>query len=284
MVAMAVAIKPVYAQTSIDDYSSAVHRALSLVQFAEKGDTPSIDQAIQVLKAVPGPPQAEILADLQAPTPRLADADQRLQALSRALQQQVDTPDPAAAQHALNDVLAMPRYAGMTTGPSLLERIVGTVLNAIASFLRWLGVGNLHLNIPVWFWLAFAATLILAIILWPLRTAITRGGRQAKSVRPAGPLPSMDFFARADRLAAAGDYAGAIRALAGGVAVRLNGERAWDQSPYTVRELFSRSDNPERLRPLLRLFEETSYGQRPADQSSFASASQVAAPFRSKAA
>ncbi len=284
MAAIVLTVKSVHAQSSLDDYGTAVHRALSLVQFAEKGDRPSVDQAIQVLQALPGPRQSEILADLQAPTPRLGDADQRLQALSRALQQEVDTPDPAAAQRQLHDVLAMPRYAGMTTGPSLLERIVGAVLNAIARFLRWLGVGNLQLNIPVWFWFAFAVTLILLIILWPLRTAITRGGRQAQGVRAAARPPSMDFFARADRLAAAGDYAGAIRALAGAVAVRLNGERAWDQSPYTVRELFSRSDNPDALQSLLRLFEETSYGQRAADHTAFASASRVADSFRSKAA
>ena len=281
---MVVAIKPAYAQTSIDSYSTAVHRALSLVQFAEKGDTPSIDQAIQVLEAVPGPPQAEILADLRAPTPRLADADQRLQVLSRALQQQVDTPDAAAAQRELHNVLGMPRYAGMTTGPSLLERIVGAIINAVRTLLGWLGVGKLHLNIPTWFWLALAVILILLIILWPLRSAITRGGRQAKSVQPAVTPSSTDYFARADQLAAAGDYAGAIRALAGGVAVRLSGERAWDQSPYTVRELFSRSDDPEALRPLLRLFEETSYGQRPADQRAFARASEVADSYRRKAA
>lgn len=179
----------------------------------------------------------------------------------------------------------MPRYAGLTTGPSLIERIIGAILNAFGSLLRWLGVGNLHLNVPPWAWFALAATLILLTILWPLRTAITRGGRQASSPRPgAGTPASVDYFASADRLAASGDYAGAIRALAGGVAVRLSGERAWDHSPYTVRELFSKSENPEALRPLLRLFEETSYGQRPADESAFSSAAQIAESFRRKAA
>jgi hypothetical protein len=255
------------------------------VQFAEKGDTPSIDQAIQVLQRAPGPTQPEILADLRAPTPRLADADQRLQALSRALQQQVDTPDPAAAQRQLHDVLAMPRYAGLTTGPSLTERIIGAIINGISRLLGWLGVGSLHLNIPVWVWFALAVVLILGIILWPLRTAISPGGRQAKPAPMAAlRASSTDFFASADRLAAAGDYTGAIRALAGGVVARLSNERVWDQSPYTVRELFSRSDDPEALRPLLSLFEETSYGQRPADQMAFVRASQAAEPFRRNAA
>jgi len=254
------------------------------VQFAEKGDAPAVDQALQVLEIAPGPPQPEILRDLRSAEPNLVDADQRLQALYQALQQHVDTPDPGLAQRDLHDVLAMPRYAGLSSGPSLAERIIGGILNGIRRFLSWLGVGNLHLNVPLWIWFVLAGLVILSIILWPIRGAITLGGRQARpTTGPTPAPPSLNFFAEADRMATAGDYVGAVRALAGGVAVRLSGERAWDRSPDTVRELFSRADQPEALRPLLRSFEEASYGNRPLDQAGYARAAEAALRFRKAA-
>jgi hypothetical protein len=152
--------------------------------------------------------------------------------------------------------------------------------------LSWLGVGGLHLHIPIWVWLAIATIAILFVILWPIRSGLTLEGRSAR-VRASTSVPrrpSLDFFADADREAAAGDYAAAIRALAGGVAVRLSGERAWDQSPYTVRELFARADHPDTLRPLLRSFEDASYGDRTPDQESYRRAAEAARPFRWTAA
>ena len=267
-----------------DDYTSAIHRALTLVQFAERGDAPSLRQAVQVLEQAPGPSQPEILRDLRAVPPNLADAAGRLQALDGALQARVDTPDPYRAAEQLKSVLAMPRYAGLSTGPSLAQRIFTTILDAIRNFLQLLGVGNLHLKIPLWLWLALAALVILAIIVWPIRGTLSRGGREATVRRaPSVVRPSADFFGEADRLAAAGDYQAAVRALAGGVAVKLSGERAWDQGPFTVRELFARSKDPDTLRPLLRSFEEASYGRRPPDHEMYARAAQAAQPYRGMA-
>lgn len=271
--------------SSVDEYTNAIHRALTLVQFAEGGDAPSIQQALQVMETVPGPSQPEILHDLRAQPPNLHDADQRLQALFTALQQRVDTPDPDRAAQQLHQVLSMPRYAGLGAGQSLPERILNGVLNAIGRFLNFLGVGKLHLNVPLWVWLALAVIVIMVIVLWPIRGGLDWRGRQARQTRMAtAARPSVDFFAEADRLATSRDYAGAIRALAGGVAVRLSGERAWDQSPYTVRELFQRAEHPEVLRPLLRSFEETSYGQRVADAALYARAAEAAQPYRRIAA
>jgi hypothetical protein len=273
------------AASSVDDYTNAIHRALALVQFAEAGDIPSVRQARTVLEAAPGPSQPEILHDLHAEPPNLVDADQRLQALYTALQQRVDTPDPERAAQQLHGVLSMPRYAGLGAGQSLPERALTGVLNAIGRFLNFLGVGNLHLNIPLWIWLVLAVIVIIVIVLWPIRGGLDWRGREARQARLAiNQRPSVDFFAEADRLAASRDYVGAIRALAGGVAVRLSGERAWDQSPYTVRELFQRAEHPEVLRPLLRSFEETSYGQRVADASLYTRAAEAAQPYRGVAA
>ena len=85
-------------------------------------------------------------------------------------------------------------------------------------------------------------------------------------------------------MAAAGDFLGAIQALAGGVTIRISGERAWDRSPYTVRELFQRTDQPEQLRPLLRSFEEASYGHRAPDRPMYAQALEAAQRYRRTAA
>jgi len=268
-----------------DDYTNAVHRALTLVQFAERGDTPSIGQALQVLASAPGPSQPEILRDLGVEPPNLTDADQRLQALYAALQARVDTPDPERARQQLNDVLSMPRYVGLVSGPSIVERIVDTITSALGRFLRWLGVGNLHLGIPLWVWLALAALFILGIIIWPIRGTLGRGGREAvPRPAPSAVRPSVDFFAEADRMAAAGDFLGAIQALTGGVTVKISGERAWDRSPFTVRELFARTEHPEQLRPLLRSFEEASYGQRAPDRPMYAQAVEAAQRYRQSAA
>ena len=268
-----------------DDYTNAIHRALTLVQFAERGDTPSIGQALQVLATAPGPSQPEILHDLGLEPPNLTDADQRLQALYTALQARVDTPDPDRAHQQLNNVLSMPRYVGLASGPSIVERILDTVTTALGRFLRWLGVGNLHLGIPLWVWLALAALFILGIIVWPIRATIGRGGREAVPRHaPSAVLPSMDFFAEADRMAAAGDFMGAIQALTGGVTVKISGERAWDRSPFTVRELFQRTEHPELLRPLLRSFEAASYGHRAPDRPMYTQAVEAAQRYRQSAA
>jgi hypothetical protein len=264
-----------------DDYTNAVHRALTLVQFGERGDLPSVQQAIDVLVQGTGTSQPEVLRDLRKNPPDLADADQRLQALYTTLQARVDTPDPTQAQHQLQAILSQPRYSGINAGPSLPEQILSFILARIGDLLSWLGVGNLHLNIPLWLWLAIGAVAVIGIIAWPIRGGLSRGGREAR-LRSSAPMARrrIDFFGEADRLAAMRDYAAAIHALAGGVSVQLRGEHVWDHSPYTVRELFQQSDRAEALRPLLLSFEEVSYGHRTPDAATYARASEAAAAYR----
>jgi hypothetical protein len=282
---LALAVATPASASQADDYTNAIHRALTLVQFAERGDTPSIGQALQVLATAPGPSQPEILHDLGTVPPNLSDADQRLQALYAALQARADAPDPERARQQLNNVLSMPRYVGLASGPSIVGRIVDAVTTALGRFLRWLGMSNLHLGIPLWVWLGLAALFVLGIIVWPIRGALGRGGREAfPRATPSVVRPSVDFFAEADRLAAAGDFLGAIQALTGGVTIRISGERAWDRSPFTVRELFQRTEHPEVLRPLLRSFEEASYGHRAPDRSMYAQAVEAAQRYRGTAA
>ena len=273
------------AASSADDYTNAVHRALTLVQFAERGDVPSVQQAIDVLVQGTGSSQPEILRDLRTSPPNLGDADQRLQALYATLQARVDTPDPAHASQQLQGVLSQSRYSGLSAGPPLLQQIIGFIVSRIADFLSWLGVSKLHLNIPIWIWLAIGIAAVIAIIAWPIRGGLSRGGREARA--RTGALMAdrrVDFFGNADRLAASNDYAQAIKALAGGVSVHLRGEHAWEHSPFTVRELFQQSDRAEALRPLLLSFEEASYGHRTPDAATYERAAEAAAPYRRTAA
>jgi hypothetical protein len=273
------------AASPADDYANAVHRALTLVQFAERGDVPSVQQAIDVLTQDTGTSQPEILRDLRRNPPDLTDADQRLQALYATLQARVDTPDPGQAQRQLQTILSQARYAGLATGPSIPERILDFIVRRLGDLLKWLGVGGLGLNIPIWAWLAIGLAAVIAIIAWPIRGGLSRGGREAR-LRAAAPMARgrVDFFHEADRLAASHDYVAAIKALAGGVAVHLRGEHAWEHSPFTVRELFQQSERADALRPLLLSFEEASYGHRTPDADTYDRAAEAAAPYRGTAA
>ena len=267
-----------------DDYTNAIHRGLTLVQFAERGDAPSAQKAIDVLVNGTGDTQPEVLRDLRSSPPDLRDADQRLQALYDALQSGVDTPDPAQASRQLQSILSQPRYAGLSAGRSLFDQIMVFIYNLIGKLLSLLGGSGLA-KLPIWIWLIVALAILIAIIIWTVRGGFSRGGREARlRTTTLAARPRLDFFADADRLAAKNDYVGAIKALAGGVAIRLRGEHIWDRSPLTVRELFQQSDRADALQPLLHSFEAASYGHRTPDATSYARAAEAAEPFRRPAA
>jgi hypothetical protein len=261
-----------------DDYAAAMHRALSLVQFAERGDAPSRQQAITLLAGPPSAHQPEILADLRSEPPDLTDAAERLTALLQTLEPRTDTPNPGLAAEQLRQILNSPRYAALRTGPSLLEQVEQWVGEQIAAVLARLGIQSQ--NTPIAF-LVVAAILLLGILVWALLSSPKGAARRASAPgSTAGPPRTIDYFAEADRLAASGDFYAAVRLLAGGVAVAISGERAWDRSPLTVREIFARAGEPARLRLLLLPFEAAAYGHRPPDAASYARAADAALPFR----
>jgi hypothetical protein len=251
------------------------------VQFAERGDQPSLNQAISTLEQATGKSQPEILADLRRQPPDLVAAEQRLTAVLDALRSRADTADPQMAGAELHRILSMPRYARAAAGPPLWQQLLAWLLTEVGRWLGALGTGKLGIP-PIVFVVLVVAALALLLV-WLLRSAFNRGGKRA-SLRAAAlaPQPGSDFFERADRLAAAGDYLAAIRALAGGVAVALGGERAWQRSPLTVREIFQRSRGVEGLRPLLLPFEAAVYGHRPPSPEAYGRAAEAAAPFRGK--
>jgi hypothetical protein len=260
-------------------YLEAVERAYALIAHASPSDRGPADQAYRVLSEGTGDSQPEILEDLGARPPEYADARARLAALATALRDPMTTADPDLALQRLRDVLASSRYDALRRQPSPLDRLSQWVQDRLSDLLRLL-FGSRGGAQPALWWLSLiAVVIVIAVVLVVFRAA---RGRFARSLAVAaqGPRPAADYFAEADRLAARGDRVGAIRALCAGVAASLAGERTWEGSPLTVREIFQRSPDFGGLRPLLAPFEAAVYGGRAVDAKAFQEALRAAAPFR----
>ena len=258
-------------------YTDAVQRAYDAIQGAQPPDPGPANFALLLLENGTGDTQPEIIADLKARPPRYDDARQRLSALLAALNQPATTANPDVAQQRLHDVMSQSRYDALHRPPSLLDRLGQWIQDRIAQFFRLLGRSGAQ---PPAIWLYATGILVLLAVAVVLVRA--SGGRfsQAVAAPAGGPRAPADYFAEADRLAAKGDRVGAIRALCAAVAATLAGERSWEGSPLTVREIFHRAADYDSLRPLLLPFEAAVYGGRDVDEATYARAAQVAARYR----
>jgi hypothetical protein len=265
------------ASAAAPSYADSVDQALHTARQAAGDDRQAARLAADQLEAGTGQSQPEILGELRADPPNLADARVRLAALSKAARSPAFTPEPGRARAALRDILADPRYAGLQSGPSVGDRLTYLALLALVWLLERLGRGGLPL-----LWAlggAGAATLAAVVVLLAL-AARGRGRREARQTARSVEEIARDRFAEADRLAAQGDLTAAVRALAGAVAAALGDDRDWDRSPLTVREIFARAGEPARLRPLLLVFEAAVYGAISPDKEAYARATAAAEPFR----
>jgi hypothetical protein len=260
-------------------YRQAVEDAYGIIRAAAPGDAGAAQSAARVLEAGTGTTQLEILSDLSRQPPDYEDAKARLAALVTALDQPADTSDPQLAKQRLHEVLAMPRYDALHRPPSLLDRFGQWVQDRIAQLLRLL-FGGSGARVPAWFFYLVGAVVLAAVAIVVFSSARGRFTENLKASRPSGPRAPADYFADADRLAAKGDRVGAIRNLCAGVAAALSGERTWEGSPLTVREIFKGAPDPGLLQPLLIPFEAAVYGGRAVDAATYLRAKQVAAPFR----
>jgi hypothetical protein len=272
-------------QAAADDVSPAAYRqavqdALALSRNALPNDTTTAQQAIKALQAGTGFTQPEILADLERVPPDFEDAIGRLQALLDALDSPADTANPAQAQQRLHDVLAMSRYDDLRRPQSWLDRLRQWFSDRINDLWNLLRGEAGSAPLPNWFYYALGVIVVGVVALLIFNSTRGRFATGASEGRPTGPRAPADYFAEADRLAAAGDRVGAIRALCAGVAATLAGERTWEGSPLTVREIFQHAPDPMSLRPLLGPFEAAIYGGRGVDKATYERAVQVAAPFR----
>jgi hypothetical protein len=266
--------------TAPSSYRQAIQDTYNLVLSAAPSDTAAASRALTVLEAGTGMTQPEVIADLQRRPPAFEDAKTRLFALMNAIDQPANTSDPATAQQRLHDVLAMHRYDALHRPPSLLDRFLQWARDRFDQLLRLLFGGVGGAQAPAWFLYLVGAVVLVAVAVIVFRSARGRFSESLIAHQPTGPRAPADYFAEADRLAAKGDRVGAIRALCAGVAATLAGERTWEGSPLTVREIFQRAPDPTRLRPLLMPFEAAIYGGREVDAATYARAAQVAAPFR----
>ncbi|HXJ49342.1 MAG TPA: hypothetical protein VNF91_09265 [Candidatus Acidoferrum sp.] len=263
-------------------YRQAVEDAYNLVKAAAPGDATNAPRAVAALEAGTGTTQLEILSDLQRRPPDYEDAKARLLTLLAALDKPADTSDPQVAQRRLHDVLAMHRYDALHRPPSVLDRFGQWVRDRIDQLLRLIFGGGGG-TAPGWFFYVVGVAVVAAVAVIVFRSARGRFTEALMANQPDGPRAPADYFAEADRLAARGDRVGAIRNLCAGVAATLAGERTWDGSPLTVREIFQRASDPGRLGPLLLPFEAAVYGGREVDLPTYERAKQVAAPFRQPA-
>jgi hypothetical protein len=264
-------------------YPQAVDSAYRLVQNAAAGDAATAHQAEAVLRAGTGLTQPEIINDLQRQPPDFVDARSRLLALRALLDHPANTSDPVLAQQRLDAVLAMSRYDALRRPPSLLDRFVQWVGDRVNQLLRLLFGAGAGPQAPTWIFYVFGAGVLIAVAVIVFRSARGRFNEGFIAAQPVGPRAPADYFAEADRLAARGDRLGAIRALCAGVAATLSGERTWEGSPLTVREIFQKAPDPARLRSLLMPFEAAVYGGREVDAATYDQAARVAAPFRQSA-
>ncbi|HKW60729.1 MAG TPA: hypothetical protein VJR46_13335 [Candidatus Dormibacteraeota bacterium] len=260
-------------------YLESVERAYALIENASGTNTTPAERAHRVLLEGTEGTQPEILADLKARPPLYDDARVRLRALIAALQDPVDTSNPEGARQRLQEVMSMKRFDALHRPPSIVDRIGQWIQDRISDFLQLLFGRRGGAQPPEW-WLYLIGIAIVAAVVFVVFRAARGRFTQSIATEPQGPRPASDYFAEADALAGRGDRVGAIRALCAGVAATLEGERSWEGSPLTVREIFSRSPDFAALRQLLLPFEAAVYGGRDIDAATYARAAQVAAPYR----
>ncbi len=252
-------------------YRQAVEDALNIVSAAHAGDAAAAQKALAALESGTGRSQPEIVADLAMRPPDFEDAGTRLRWLLEALASPAATTNPAQAQQQLHQVLSMHRYDALRQPPTLLDRLGQWVRDRINDLLRLLfgGRGG-GPAVPTLYFYILGAVVLAAAVVIIFRSTRGRLAEGAAARSHFGPGAPADFFADADRLAAAGDRVRAIRALCAGVAATLAGEQSWTGSPLTVREIFQHAPDPSRLSPL----------RRGVDAATYERALAAAAPFR----
>lgn len=276
-------VSPAIARADTTDpaaFKQAIQDTLTLIAGVLPGDTAAAQRALTVLEAGTGHTQREVIADLENSPPNYADATDRLQALLSALNHPADTTDPAQAQQRLRDVMAMHRYDALHQPQTWLDRLRQWFSDRIRDLLNIFARESSSLPLPAWVYYAFGGLVVAIVAAVIFSSARGRLGEGSAAMSPTGPRAPADYFAEADRLAAGGDRVGAIRALCAGVAATLAGERTWEGSPLTVREIFQHAPDPAGLRPLLAPFEAAVYGGRDVDVAAYARAVEVAAGFR----
>lgn len=260
-------------------YEQAVRQAYDIIAAASPSDGGPAADAVRVLIAGTGHTQPEIISDLTLRPPAYDDARARLRALLDALGSPASTADPGLARQRLHDVMSMSRYDALHRPPSPIDRFAQWVGDRIDDLLALIFGRRGGAQAPDWLFYVLGIAALASVAVVVFRAARGRMD-EAALAPPPGPRPAADYFAEADSLARRGDHFHAIRALCAGVAATLAGERTWEGSPLTVREIFGRAPDARSLLPLLEAFEAAVYGGRDVDRETYDRAARIAAAYR----
>lgn len=282
MAALIAAVPSAYAAAppaGADAYATAVGRVLDLV-VARQAGAAAAEMRSDGLDGT----EREVYRDLTEQPPDFEDAEVRLRAVQAVLGTPAAGGDPAHEHAQIQHILSLHRYAG--NQPSAWDRFWNWVGERLAEWLESLARPALGLAIPIWVWVVLLVAALLAAGLGVVLIAgFARASRRRRRAAELGVEPARmvrERFREADRLAAAGDWEGAVRALAEAVATRLSGEPWWASSPQTLRELFRQAGRLEPLRPLLLAFETVVYGRRKLEEAAYRAAEAAAGPIRAQ--
>ncbi len=268
-------------------YAASIDRARDLVHQAQAGNGGAAGAAAATLQAGAGCSQSEVLAALGAKPPDLTFAGDRLDAVAAAIRGAPGGRVSAADRDLLSRLRARPAYVAEQVPPPG-DFLSGVWDDLTAALLPCSLPGG-----PLSLLLLAAEVVGILVVVGAIGLGVVGAARGWRRRSRAAELASQgagrartaaELFAVADRLAAADDAGGAVRALAQAVATVIAGPETWDRSPLTVREIFRTSDLASVLRPLLLQFEISVYGHRPVDPEGLKAAFDAALPFRSLAA
>jgi len=224
--------------------------------------------------------EQEAIRLLEATPPGLDIARVRLDTSIAGFEIAARDPDPQASAMRLRNILAEPRFHPDQGPLAAIFRAVNDIFKTIFQSLVQPGLVQALLLIVLVVIVALVVIFLMPSLRQPLLRGRRLGGGPGADDDPGVP----EYFRTAEALAQAGDFAGAVRALAAGTMELVSGERSFTASPLTVRETFRRSGQMEALRPLLRAFESSYYGHYETVLQDYVTAAEAAAAYRRIAA
>ncbi|MEA2684286.1 MAG: hypothetical protein QOK05_2614 [Chloroflexota bacterium] len=257
-------------------YLEAATAARDSLDPARPQDLAATRRALNILR-VGAPGEVDAIHLLESQPPQTIPARARLDSSIAAMDRAIRDPDPQATETQLSRIMAQSRYHP-DQGP------MAFIGNLLIQFLNWIFRPAGGVLGWAFILLLLGVVLVVVLLLVPALRGPLRRGRDDRIDAAAGLGAVPEYFRVADGLAAKGDFAGAVRALAAGTMEMISGERSFTASPLTVRETFNRSGGARALRPLLLGFERSYYGHRETRREDYDEAAAAAHAYRELAA